>query len=164
MHIKDIMTRPVTTAPLDANLNEVARLMWEADRGVIPIVDNDGRIAGIVTDRDICMAAYTQGKLLQDIPVTTAMAREVVTAQPNADVEQVERLMRGAQVRRIPIVDAQRRPVGIVALNDLARQAARTHRSSVDREVLLTVAAICQPHAHLDLGHMDHSTGSAISG
>ncbi|HET9372998.1 MAG TPA: CBS domain-containing protein [Vicinamibacterales bacterium] len=163
MTIKEIMTRPVVVAPETATLNVIARLMWDHDCGTIPIVDDNGHLAGIVTDRDICMAAYTQGKRLEEIPVATAMARQVLSVHQNATVEQAEAIMRGGQVRRIPVLDQDRRPIGIVSVNDLARHAARARRAEVDREILLTVAAICQPHAHVGVGEMDHSTGAPIA-
>ena len=163
MTIKQIMTRPVVVAPKAATLNAIAQLMWDHDCGTIPVVDDNGQLSGIVTDRDICMAAYTQGKRLEDIPVTTAMARNVLTVDQNATVEQAEAIMRGGQVRRVPVLDQAHRPVGIVSVNDLARHAAAARRAQVDREVLLTVAAICQPHAHVSVGEMNHSAGTPIA-
>ena len=79
MYVKDIMSHPAVICPAGSTLDHAARLMWEFDCGVIPVVDDAGHLCGMVTDRDICMAAYTQGKLLSAIPVTTAMAREIVT-------------------------------------------------------------------------------------
>jgi CBS domain-containing protein len=148
MKIKDLMNHPAVTCPVSGTLDHAARLMWEFDCGVVPVVDGDGRIAGIVTDRDICMAAYTQGRPLGDVPVTTAMARKVVAAHADDAIETVEQLMRDYQIRRLPVIDDDHRPVGIVSLNDLARLAVRVHRSAVDRELVQTLAAVCQPHAH----------------
>ena len=99
----------------------------------------------------------------EEIPVATAMARQVLSVHQNATVEQAEAIMRGGQVRRIPVLDQDRRPIGIISVNDLARHAARARRAEVDREILLTVAAICQPHAHVGVGEMDHSTGAPIA-
>jgi CBS domain-containing protein len=145
MHLEEVMSQPLVTVPRDATLDQAARLMWEFDCGVIPVLKDDGRLAGVITDRDICMAAYTQGRPLNDIPVTTAMASEVVAAHATDLVENAEELMRGHQIRRLPILDADDRPVGIVSLNDLARLAARAKRSAVDRELVQTLAAVCQP-------------------
>jgi CBS domain-containing protein len=147
MHILEVMSHPVITCPVQAQLDQAARLMWEFDCGTIPVLDDDGRLAGIVTDRDICMAAYTQGKPLHEIPVTTAMARSVIAVYEHDSVEAVERLMQENQIRRLPVLDAEGHPTGIVSLNDLARLAAQTHRGGVDRELVTTLAAICQPRA-----------------
>ncbi|HEX5217821.1 MAG TPA: CBS domain-containing protein [Vicinamibacterales bacterium] len=148
MHIKDVMSHPPVTCPSSSTLDHAARLMWEFDCGVVPVVDDEGRLTGIVTDRDICMAAYTQGQSLSAIPITTAMARHVVASRVGDPIEQVEQLMRDNQIRRLPVVDHDGRPVGIVSMNDLARLAARARKSGVDRELVQTMAAVCQPRGH----------------
>lgn len=145
MRLKEIMNHPVITCPETSTLDHAARLMWEFDCGVIPVVNDDGRLAGIVTDRDVCMAAYTQGRPLAAIPIGTAMARDVVASHEEDSVEHAEALMRASQVRRVPILDGDGRPVGIVSLNDLARLALRAHRGAVDRELVQTMAAVCEP-------------------
>jgi CBS domain-containing protein len=145
MRVKEIMTFPVVTCSMDCHLNEVTQLMWEHDCGSIPIVDRDGRLTGIVTDRDVCMAAYTKGAALRDIPIETAMARHVLVCHIDDSVETAQQLMREGQVRRIPVVDNDGRVAGILSMNDVARAAAQARRSSVDREVIETVAAVCAP-------------------
>jgi CBS domain-containing protein len=147
MHIKEIMTHPVVTCPVNSTLDQAARLMWEFDCGIIPVVGDNGRLAGVVTDRDICMAAYTQGRALSAIPVSTAMARQVVAVHGDEGIEQAEYLMRESQIRRLPVLDAENRPVGIISMNDLARLADRGHRSKVDRELVQTLAAVSRPRA-----------------
>ena len=147
MRIKDIMSHPAVTCPLDSPLDQPARLMWEFDCGVIPLVDRNGRLAGIITDRDICMAALTKGKPLHEIPSAAAMATRLVSCQAEDTIEAVEEMMRDSQVRRVPVADATGYPVGVVALNDLARFAARAKKSSLDREFVQTIAAVCEPRA-----------------
>lgn len=155
MHIKDLMSQPVITCAAADHLDIPARLMWEYDCGVIPIVNDEGRLCGIVTDRDVCMAAYTQGQPLHTIPVTTAMATQVMSCHPDDAIEDAERLMRDAQIRRVPVIDAAGRPLGVLSLNDLARATARGRKSTVDRELVTTMAAICEPR------RKDGSAGAA---
>ncbi len=147
MQIKDIMSHPAMTCSPAAMADEAARLMWDNDCGIVPVVDDDGRLSGAITDRDICMAAYTQGMPLSAIPVTSAMATDVVAAHIDDSIESVESLMRTSQIRRVPILDRNDRVAGIVSLNDLARLAARTHRNGVDRELVKTIASVCQPRS-----------------
>lgn len=147
MKIKQIMTRPAVTCPSTSTMDNAARLMWEFDCGVLPVVDDDGRLEGILTDCDICMAVYTQGQPLWSIPVATAMACQVVAAHEDDAIETVEGLMRDHQLRRLPVIDTDHRPIGMVSLNDLARLAAHAKRSTVDRELVQTLATICQPRA-----------------
>lgn len=155
MTIKDLMTRPAVTCANDAMLDQVAWLMWEFDCGVIPVVDEAGRAVGIVTDRDVCMAAYTQGRVLRDIPVTTAMAHHVIAVHPDDTVDTAEHLMADNQIRRLPVIDAQGKVVGVVSLNDLARLAGEARRIGLDREVVTTVAAVSQPRAASRRVHHD---------
>jgi CBS domain-containing protein len=145
MHIKDLMSHPVVTCTAQDCLDIPARLMWEYDCGIVPVVDHEGRLAGVITDRDISMAAYTQGRTLNAIGVTTAMASKPIAAHPEDPIESVEHLMRDNQIRRVPIIDSERRPIGLVSLNDLLRQAARAKKSAVDRELVQVLAAVCQP-------------------
>ncbi len=147
MRIRELMSHPPVTCATGDHLDVPARLMWEYDCGVIPVVDDNGRLAGIVTDRDICMAAYTQGQPLHTIPVTTAMAAKPMVCHPDDAIEDAERLMREAQIRRVPIVDAEHRPQGVLSLNDIARATARGRKGGLDRELVVTMAAICEPRA-----------------
>ena len=128
MHVKDIMNQPVITCSSDSALNVAAQLMWEHDCGTIPVVDHEGRLAGMITDRDICMAAYTQGLPLQAIPVTSAMTRYALACHLDDSVNTAEELMREGQIRRVPVIDNDGRPVGIVAVSDITRFAARPRK------------------------------------
>ena len=148
MRVKELMSHPAVTCPETATLDQAARLMWEYDCGVVPVVTDDGKLAGVVTDRDICMAAYTQGTTLAAIPVTTAMARQVVASHADDDIESAEALMRDNQIRRVPVLDGDARVQGVVSMNDFARAAVRAKKSAVDRELVRTMAAICQPRVH----------------
>ena len=162
MHIHEVMTHPVVTCPVDSSADLPARLMWEFDCGVIPLVDGDGRLAGVVTDRDLCMAAYTQNRPLSEIRTVSAMARDVVRCHPDDVIESVESLMRENQIRRVPVVDAGGRPVGLFAMNDLARLAVRAKRSGVDRELVRTLAAVCQPRGHAVQAPTSHAESMRI--
>jgi CBS domain-containing protein len=160
MQVKDVMNQPVHTVPADATLERAAHQMWEHDCGTIPVVDAEGRLTGIVTDRDICMAAYTQGKPVGAIPVTTAMARQVLACHVDDSIATAEELMREGQVRRVPVIDNDGRPIGIVSMNDIARLGAEARAASVDREIVSTLAAICVPRQTLQAAPPVWSTTS----
>jgi CBS domain-containing protein len=161
MHVKELMQRPVVVCATHDTLNDAARLMWENDLGSIPVVDRDGRLAGIVTDRDICMAGYTQGLPLAAIPVTTAMTANVLCCHIDDVVDTAEQLMREGQVRRLPVIDNDGRPIGVIALNDLARLAASARRSGIERELIQTLAAICAPRLATERPRHDSLSGPA---
>lgn len=117
--------------------------MWEADIGAVPVLDDKARVVGMLTDRDICMAAYTQGLPLSQIIAAEVMSKSIVTCAPTDTVARAEELMRANAIRRLPVVDGQRHVVGIVSMNDLARAAATAHRGH--GELVATMAAICRP-------------------
>ncbi|HYV20027.1 MAG TPA: CBS domain-containing protein [Verrucomicrobiae bacterium] len=146
MRIGEIMSRPVVVTRPDDSLEEAARLMWECDCGFVPVVDQENHVAGTVTDRDICMAAYTKGRALRDLRVSDAMAREVHSVREDDDVRQAERLMADKQVRRLPVVDREGRPIGVVTLGDAARFAARQQTGRAGgQEVASSLAEISKP-------------------
>lgn len=152
MKVEQVMTRGVRVCVGDDSLNRVAQMMWEGDCGCLPVitVNGEGKVVGMITDRDVAMAAYTQGKPLAAIGVSSAMSREVVFCQAGDDIEQAEAAMRAAQVRRLPVVDAAGKLVGIVSLNDIARAAEREAAAGRRRQitatgVVATLSAVCQP-------------------
>ncbi len=143
MRVHEIMTREVKRCRADESLAAAARIMWENDCGCVPVVDGDERVIGIVTDRDVCMAAYTQGKAPSEITVDAAMAHAVATCAPDDPVDDAERTMQRRQVRRLPVVDGAGRLVGILSLNDLARFARAEGDGLSAIAVEQTLAAVC---------------------
>lgn len=143
------MKTDVEACALDDNLAAAAIRMWDCDIGCLPVLDGGGQVVGMVTDRDICMAALTRGQRLQDIPVSVAMAKEVLSCSPDATLVEAEEVMRSGQVRRLPVIDSDRSLVGIVSLNDLAllagHEIGRKNRDLSAQEVTATLAAICTP-------------------
>jgi CBS-domain-containing membrane protein len=143
MLIQDLMSRNVQTCRSYESLNAAAHKMWEADIGAIPVLDDKERVVGMLTDRDICMAAYTQGRPLSEIIIAESMSRSLVTCGATDTVARAEQLMREHAIRRLPVVDGERHMVGIVSMNDLARAVTRLHRGQGD--LVATMAAICRP-------------------
>jgi CBS domain-containing protein len=151
MKIEQLMTRPVHSCQPQDSINRPAQIMWHGDIGCVPVVDADNRVVGMITDRDIAMAAYTQGRALEDICVESAMANQVCTCLPGDDVSTAEERMQKFQVRRLPVVDADGRLVGIVSMNDIAIEAAQEKSARKPEvtlnDVALTLAQISQ-HRH----------------
>lgn len=152
MKVEQVMTRNVMVCTDADTLSRAAQLMWDYDCGCIPVisVDGQGELVGVVTDRDVAMAAYTQGKPLNAIPVNTAMARKVIACHIQDGISQAEALMRDNRIRRLPVLDKNEHLVGILSLSDVAREAQREvtagKRAEVTEEsVSETLAALCQP-------------------
>lgn len=126
MKVEQLMTRTVQTCRATDGLQRAAQLMWEHDCGVVPVVDagnGTARVVGMITDRDICMAAYTQGRRLEDIPVTSAMSHDVFSCRPTDSLAVALKVMETNRVHRLPVVDRDERVVGILSLADIAREA-----------------------------------------
>ena len=146
MKARDLMTSPAVTCNVNDSLEVAAKLMWDHDCGAIVAVREDGKVGGVITDRDICMAAFTQGKVLDQILVNSAMAGHVLTARPDTSIGEIENMMAERQIRRIPIVDDNNLPVGLVSLNDLAIESVQpdTRLKNPFAKIAHTVAAICR--------------------
>jgi CBS-domain-containing membrane protein len=101
--------------------------MWEQRVGCLPVIDDARRPLGVITDRDVCMGAYTQGRRLDDITVAVAMSRPARTCSVTATVEAAERLMREHALRRVVVVDHGGQVCGLLSLDDIAREAVAFH-------------------------------------
>jgi CBS domain-containing protein len=144
--IKELMRSQVERVGLDASANDAARLMWERDIGSVPVVDENGHLAGIVTDRDIAMAGYLRGKPLWDIPVRSVMTTDVASAGAEDSIHDVSILMSRRRVRRIPIVDGDGVLAGIVSLNDLAQASKSAEGDGIsEHDVAETLRIVCEP-------------------
>ncbi len=122
MKAEDWMTRDVRTCRPESSMDEAAHGMWAGDCGALPVVASDGRVLGMITDRDLCMGAWSCGRSLKELTVGEAMTRTVFSCLASDPIEQVIRRMSDEQVRRVPVLDAQGVLVGILSLNDLARR------------------------------------------
>ncbi|MEW6268051.1 MAG: CBS domain-containing protein [Thermodesulfobacteriota bacterium] len=151
MNVSQLMTRDTAACSPGDHLHDAARIMWERDCGVVPVVDERERVVGIVTDRDLCMAAYTQGRPLRDIEIASVMSRAVHTCRADDALATALAAMRDGKVRRLPVLDADDRLVGILSLNDVAQAAARERAPAnpelAARAILDTLAAVCEPRA-----------------
>ena len=119
--LRDVMTSAVKTVAPDATAQEAAGFMLAADTGSIPVCEDD-KVIGMITDRDIAVRGIAEGKG-PDCTVRDLMSSDVVCARDTDDVLAVAQRMSDAQVRRLPVIDADDRLVGMVSLGDLSREA-----------------------------------------
>jgi CBS domain-containing protein len=147
MKVSEVMSRNVRTCCATDTLNDAAQAMWENDCGAVPIVDSNGKLIAMLTDRDICMAAYTQGRPLHAIPVPTASSRTLATVRDTDSIQAAQAVMIANHVRRLPVVDAAGNAIGILSMNDLAKVASEcgTRRDAVTPEqIVQTLTAVCR--------------------
>lgn len=143
--VADVMSSPVYRVNASASLNDAAQLMWEHDIGVVPVVDSSDRVQGIVTDRDIAMAAYIQGRTLQSIPVREVMSTSVQSTRTEEPIVHAGNRMAQHQMRRLPVLDGNETLVGILSLNDLAEASANPRLGITESDVADTLRAVCAP-------------------
>jgi CBS domain-containing protein len=150
MKIHDVMTPEAQSCSPSTDLAAVGALMWRRDCGTIPVVDPvSGKVQGMITDRDICMAAATKNRPAAEIRVSEVVSGPLHAVRADDDAREALRVMREAQVRRVPVVDSDGKLQGIVSINDLILLAdAKTGRDSLlDTEVMETLKRICQHRA-----------------
>ena len=143
MRAREIMTTNLATVSPDDRAQRAAELMAEYDCGCVPVVEAGGRVVGVVTDRDLAIRGLAHGRGA-DTPVRELMTAEPECCDADADLHEVERIMRDSQLRRVVVVDADHRCIGIVAQADLAR-AAEEGRGVSDTEVARVVERISEP-------------------
>jgi CBS domain-containing protein len=119
MRVSEAMTREVRVANPTQSIRDVAKIMAEIDAGAVPVGEND-RLVGMITDRDIAIRAVALGKG-PDTPVRDVMSRDIKYCYEDEDLEHVAENMGDLQIRRLPVVNRDKRLVGIVALGDIAR-------------------------------------------
>jgi len=130
MRVSEAMTREVRVANPGQSIREVAKIMAEIDAGAMPVGEND-RLVGMITDRDIAIRAVGQGKG-PDTPVREVMSTDqVLYCYEDEDLDHVAKNMSEQQVRRLPVVNREKRLVGIVSLGNLAQQEGRAANKAV---------------------------------
>jgi len=122
MIVADLMTKGAACVGTEDSLASAAEKMWQHDCGALPVVQQDGTVVGMITDRDICMATWSRGAAPATIHVLDAMSTNLVVCRPSDAIQLVENAMRSNQIRRIPVVDQDQRLLGIVSLADIARR------------------------------------------
>jgi len=147
MKVSELMKREVQACSVHDNLERAARIMWECDCGCVPVVDDDARVVGMLTDRDVCMAGYTQGKPYAEILVTSAMATKVFGVDAQDQVEVAEAIMRTHRVRRLPVFEGTKL-VGILSLSDVATHA---HKARGQSRIRRRELRLRRAHARRDL-------------
>jgi CBS domain-containing protein len=146
MIVAEVMTHEPSSCTPGDTLASAARVMWERDCGAVPVVDSQRRVLGMITDRDICMAAYLRGQRLDECTIGDVMSRPVIACRPADAIERAEAIMRDHRIRRLPVIDENGCLEGILSMNDLILAApAGPKRTDIRPDVVVsTLAIICQ--------------------
>jgi CBS domain-containing protein len=135
-NVRSLMTNRVQACGEADSLARAAQLMWENDCGIVPVVENS-LVVGVVTDRDVCIATYTQGRAPAEIRVGNVMSKRVYACAVDDSIGNALSLMAEQRVRRLPVTGKDGRLVGMLALADIARWARATPATGVE-------AALCE--------------------
>jgi CBS domain-containing protein len=133
--IRDLMTSNPRSLESGSSVMEAARVMRDEDTGIVPIADGDHRLLGTVTDRDIVIRVVADGKEPESTTVGEIASRELVTVDPQQNLDEALRLMARHQVRRLPVVEEDGRLVGIVSQADVAKHASSQQTGDVVEEI-----------------------------
>ena len=160
MKVKELMTTNAKVCTLTDNLSAAAGLMWDNDCGILPVVAEGGKVVGLITDRDICMAAALKGRQLANIAVEDTISGRVFSCKPDDDVQAALKTMQENKVRRLPVIAADETLEGVLSMNDIVLKAEEASEKKVPElsytDVVNTYKAICQ---HLPLQQAQAASG-----
>ena len=147
MKVKEIMTPNATAIWLTESLADAAKLMWENDCGVLPVIKDGRKVIGVITDRDICMAVAINNTNPSALSLEKTMTGEVYSVNSEDSVEQALQTMQEHRIRRLPVVNAEGELEGLLSMNDIVLHA-KSNKAGDDNiaygEVVKTYQAICQ--------------------
>lgn len=148
MNTEEIMTRNVKSCWPETSVSEAAALMWDYDCGALPVVDDENRVIGMITDRDIAIATATKGRLATEINVGEVMSGNVYACVLNEDINSALKTMSREKVRRLPVIEANGKLAGILSINDIVLRAGQTKGRQMPEisydDVMSTFKAVCE--------------------
>jgi CBS domain-containing protein len=144
MKVQDIMTQDVKFCGPDTNLAAATEILWDNDCGALPVVDSDGQLFGMITDRDMCIALGTRNCKPSEIPVREVATKPVFTCGPKDDIHLALKTLRQHQIRRMPVVGDGGKLVGFLCLDDIVLHAQRIDKGLSYEDVVNTMKAICE--------------------
>ena len=119
MKVKDVMTQSAVCCGEETNVGRAVELLWARNCGILPVTGIDGKVRGVVTDRDICIAMGTRNRLPGDVCVSEIMSSNVVSCKANDDIHEALSTMAEKKVRRLPVLNNDGFPVGILSMDDI---------------------------------------------
>lgn len=148
MKVREAMQMEVRTARMDGNLQDVARTMSQVGCGVLPVVDGSLRLAGVITDRDVCLVLADENRKPSKLEVEKVMHHDPFFCRADDDIRDALAMMSRHHVRRLPVVTGERRVEGILSLDDLVLRAKPLQEEGFTgplfADIVDTLQAICQ--------------------
>jgi CBS domain-containing protein len=151
MEVREVMTSEACTCTPETNLAAAAMLMWEHDCGVLPVVDDARKVVGIITDRDICMAAAMRPLPMSEITVKEVISGQVHSCTPETDIREALKTIQREKVHRLAIVGTEGELHGVLSMNDIALEAKEASGKKANglsyKDVVETYKALCEHRA-----------------
>jgi len=119
MKVADMMAKPPAYCSPQTNLAAAVEILWRQNCGILPIVDSEEKVVGLVTDRDICVALGTRNRLPSDMTVGEVTSGKVIACKPDDDIRGALATMAEAKVRRLPVIDAEGKLQGVLSVDDV---------------------------------------------
>jgi CBS domain-containing protein len=148
MLVRDLMNKNVSWCRPENNLAELAEVMWNDRCGALPILDDSGRVIGVITDRDICIALGTRNVRASDILARDVSGPEHFSCSPDDDVRDALKTMATQEVSRLPVVDEAGQLAGILSIDDIIFRAGGGRSNLSDREIVDALAAMWEDRIH----------------
>jgi CBS domain-containing protein len=157
MKVQEVMKSHIQSCRLHTSLAAAAAMMWDYDCGALPVVNDAGHVLGMITDRDIAIAAATKGRPASEIAVSEVISGNVYSCAQDDNIHAALKTMRHAKVRRLPVVNAEGRLQGILCMNDIALRAEEAHGKHVPDlsygDAMSTFKALCEHRAATVAAH-----------
>lgn len=148
MKVRDIMVQTPRYCNPHSNLAEITEALWSHDCGALPVVDEAGKVVGVITDRDICIALGTRNRPASEITVGEVISGKLFPCSPNDEIHTALETMKAQRIRRLPVLDKTGRLQGILCLNDLALHAEKQIGKKVPdlsyEDIVETLKTICE--------------------
>ena len=148
MKVKEVMNTNPQVCMLTDNLAAAAGLMWDNDCGVLPVIAEGGKVVGLITDRDICMAASMKNQRLSNLAVADVISGDVYACKPEEDIRSALKIMQDNKVRRLPVIATDGTLEGILSMNDVVLKANEPKEKKAPElsygDVINTYKSICQ--------------------
>lgn len=149
MKVKDVMVRTAASCNRETNLGAAVAILWDRNCGILPIIDADQRVIGVVTDRDICIALGSRNRLPGDLAVGEVMSGKLFTCVSDDDIRVAMTTMAHAKVRRLPVLTVEGKLEGILSMDDVVAhsepRSAKSTNELFHDDVVETFKAIYRP-------------------
>ncbi len=144
MKVRAIMTTDIGFCNLEDSLTKAAKIMWQKDCGVVPLVDDENKVVGMITDRDICIAAATQNRKTSDIKAKEMIKGEVFSCAATDNIKTALKKMKKNQLKRLPITGESGELVGILSITDIL--LCKQKDKKLKKKIYSTLKAIGTTH------------------